>query len=92
MATRIRAQIHMEDNIVNNPELEAGLEERQVLKESVSDFRKVDKRAKAKIQEVQTPLPYRVGRFIIARQTVAAKSIAYETSEGARITIKTVDE
>ena len=92
MATKVRAQISMDDKVVDNPELEQLLEERQELKQSVSDYHKADKKTKAKIQTVQTPLPYRVGRFIIGKQNVAAKSVAFETGETNRITIKTVDE
>jgi len=92
MATKVRAQISMDDKVVDNPELEQLLEQRQELKQSVSDFRKADKKAKAKIQAVQTPLPYRVGRFIIGKQVIPAKSVAFETGEADRITIKTVDE
>ena len=92
MSNKIKAQISMDDKVVNNPELEKLLEEWQKLKQSVSGFRKADKKAKAEIQKVQMPLPFRIGRFIIGRQVIAAKSIAFETAQSERITIKTVDE
>ena len=56
--------------MVDNPELEKLLEERQELKQSVSDYRKADKKAKSEIQKVQTPLPFRIGRFIIGKQVM----------------------
>lgn len=90
--TRARPQIHMDDNIVENPELEKLLEERQELKESVSEYKKADKAAKDKIRSIEEPTPYRVGRFIISKQAVPAKSIAFETTEGSRVTIKTISE
>ena len=92
MATKVRAQISMDDKVVSNLELEKLLEERQELKQSVSNYSKADKKAKAEIQKVQTPLPFRIGRFIIGKQEVAAKSVAFETGKATRITIKTVDE
>ena len=90
--TRARPQIHMDDNIVENPELEKLLEERQELKESVSAYKKADKVAKDKIRSIDTPTPYRVGRFIISKQAVPAKAVAFETAEGSRFTIKTISE
>ena len=79
--TKTRAQIHMDDNIIRDEELEQLLEDRQA-----------DKKAKDKIRSMETPTPYRVGRFIIAKQAVAAKSVAFETTESSRLTIKTVGE
>jgi len=92
MATKVRAQISMDDRIVKNEELEQILEERQELKQSTSDYRKIDKKAKDKIAKITTELPYRVGRFIIGKQHIEPKSVAFETGETNRITIKTVDE
>ena len=81
MVTKVKAWIHLEDKVMDNPELEKVLEERQELKQSVSDYRKADKKAKAEIQKVQTPLPFRIGRFIIGKQVMPPKSVAFETGE-----------
>ena len=89
--TKARPQIHMDDKIVEDAELERLLEERQALKESVSSYRKADQAAKDKIRSMETQTPYRVGRFIISKQAVPAKSVAFETTEGSRFTIKTID-
>ncbi|GAJ23727.1 unnamed protein product, partial [marine sediment metagenome] len=89
---KVKAQIDMDDTILENPELEKLLEERQVLKASVSEFRKADKAAKEKIQTIQTPMPSRVGRFLITKQPLAAKLVTFETEEGTRVDIKAVDE
>lgn len=90
--TRTRPQISMDDTILENPELEDLLEKRQALKESVASFRKADKAAKDAIRSIDTPTPYRVGRFIISKKDVPAKSVAFETADGLRITIKADDE
>jgi len=82
----------MYDNIVEDAELEELLESRQVLKQTVSDYSKADKKAKEKIATIQTAMPYRVGRFLITKQAIAAKQVAFETGEGSRISIKAVDE
>jgi len=82
----------MDDTIVENAELEKLLEDRQELKESVASYRKADKAAKDKIGSIETPTPYRVGRFIISKQDVAAKSVSFETTESYRFTIKFIGE
>jgi len=92
MATKKQAQIHMDDQIVNDPELESLLEERQELKVNVSEYKKVNKKAQEKICKIEIATPYRIGRFIISTSTVEPKTVAFETAEATRINIKTVDE
>ena len=50
--TKEKAQIHMEDVIVNDPELESLLEKRQELKEEASKYTKADKEAKNKQRRI----------------------------------------
>ena len=90
--TRAKTQIHMDETILENAELEKLLEERQTLKESVSEYRKADKEAKDAIRLIETPTPYRVGRFVISKKDVPGKPVAFETQDSLRITIKTVGE
>ena len=92
MATKTQAQIGLDDRIITNPELEKLLEERQERKAQAKEFRAVDKKAKETINALNEVPPYRIGRFVISRETVKAKSVAFETSEGSRVSIKTVDE
>ena len=90
--TAAKPQSHMDDTIIENPELLRLLEEREGLKENVANYRAVDKKAKGLIQGIETPTPYRVGRFIIDKSVVAPKQVSFETVEGFRFTIKTADE
>lgn len=92
MVTKTRPQIHMDDSIVENPELEKLLEDRQELKESVSAYRKADKAAKEKIRSIETPTPYRVGRFVIDKKTTPARDVSFEVVEGLRFSIKIAGE
>lgn len=87
-----KPQIGMDDTIIENPELLRLLEEREDLKESVANYRAVDKKAKGMIQGIETPTPYRVGRFVIDRSKVAPREVNFEIAEGFRFTIKTADE
>jgi hypothetical protein len=91
MAAKVKAQISMEDNIVDNPELLKLLEDRQEKKQSASEYRKADKAARDAISKITTPMPYRVGKFIISKQEVAAKTVEFETGATERIAIKTID-
>ena len=88
MGPKTQAQVGFDDKIVENPELEALLEKREEQKEHAAAYRKADKEAKEKIATVATPMPYRVGRFLIDKQTVPAKSVSFETDEGIRVSIK----
>jgi len=92
MTTKTRAQIHMDEAIVKNPELEKMLEDRQELKESVALYRKVDKDVKAKIGSIGTPTPYRVGRFVISKRDYSAKSVSFETQASFSFVIKLAGE
>ena len=92
MVAKVKSQISMDDNIVKDDELEKILEERQELKQSASDYKKADKKAKDRIRSIETPTPYRVGRFIISSSIVPAKTVAFDTAEGIRFSIKTADE
>lgn len=90
--TQAQAQIGMEDNIIDDPELEKVLEARQEAKEAVGGYRKLDKEAKAKIASIEAETPFRVGRFLISRSTVQAKSVEFETPESVRLNIKLAGE
>ena len=92
MGTKIKEQLGLEEVVVENPELEQLLELRQDLKQGVKDYRKADKDAKAKISTMTEPMPFRVGRFIIAKHSVPPRSVAFDVNEGNRISIKVLGE
>lgn len=90
--TKTRAQIHMDDNIVEDAELEHMLEERQELKQAVGEYRKVDKDVKDRMRSIGTPTPYRVGRFVISKRDISAKSVSFETQASFSFVIKLAGE
>ena len=87
-ALKERSQISMDDKWVKNPELEALLEKRQELKEGVSAYRKADKEAKEKLKTEQTPVPYRIGRFIINKTEHQFKEVSFSVDASESISIK----
>lgn len=92
MTTKTKAQISMDETIVENAELEEMLENRQELKLSVTEYRKVDKDVKAKIGSIGTPTPYRVGRFVISKRDLSAKTVSFETQASFSFVIKLAAE
>jgi len=92
MVTKVKEQIHMEEHFVGNPELEQLLEEREDLKASVSEYRKTDKEVKEKIASTSEVTPYRIGRFVIDKKPIAAKSVSFETAPSERYSIKIAGE
>ena len=91
MPARAKPQMHMDDRIIDDHALELLLEERERLKQGAADFRTADKATKDKLRGIETPVPFRVGRFVIDRKKTPAKSVAFETEEGYRLSIDTVD-
>lgn len=92
MVTRTKpketAQIHFDEKVIRDPELEQLLDERETAKQATKTYRSLDKEAKAKIAELGDDPPYRVGRFLITKSTVEAKSVSFETDASTRIQIK----
>jgi len=86
--TKVKPQIHMDDVVLNDDELLQMLEEREEKKSAASEYKSFDKKVKDKINSLSTPPPFRLGRFLIARAPVSAKSISFETAQGTRISIK----
>lgn len=86
--TKERIQIGLEDRLCNDKELEDLLEQRQILKEKVTEYNKKDKDTKKKIAEIKLELPYRCGRFIISKMKTDARDVEFHTVEGERISIK----
>lgn len=92
MAVKAKAQMHMDDKVVENKELENILEAREELKEKVASYRQTDKDAKDKIKSLDLPVPCRVGRFIIAKTAMEGKEISFQTQPSTRISIKLADK
>ena len=87
-----RSQVGFEDQWVKNPELEALLEKRQELKQGASDYRKADKEAKGKLKTEQTPVPYRIGRFVITKSERQAHEVNFQVDASSAISIKLATE
>ena len=76
------------ETVVENTELLALLEERETLSQGKRDYNAKDKEAKAMLAGIEAKTPFRVGRFVISRQTTPAKTVSFETPAGFRLNIK----
>jgi len=82
----------MEETIHEDPEQEHLLDERQDLKAEVTEFRKKDKKCKKQIELISKPFPLRIGRYIIEKNSMPARSVAFEALASSRISIKQIGE
>ena len=92
MATKKQLQTSMDETRIDDTELEQLLEDREELKENVSKYRKADKEVKAKINTIEAPSPFRIGRFVITRTPTPPRSVSFETDGGLKINIKLLGE
>ncbi len=92
MAVSQRAQIHMEDEWIENPELLDLLEKREESKEGAATFRQLDKDAKGQIRGLNLEGERRIGRFVISCKATKGRSVSFETDGGVRVNIKAASE
>ena len=85
-------QIGLEETIVENEEVERMLDERQDLKPEVQRYNNLNKELKEKLNGIETPTPYRIGRYIISRSTTEGRHVEFDTSGGTRYSIKFAGE
>jgi hypothetical protein len=90
-------QLAFDEQTVEDPDVEAALEERQSRKDSLSavrkDYEEANELALAKVAELELPEggAARVGRFRIVRSAVAARSVTFETKATSRVRISLVE-
>lgn len=97
MTVSARPQISIYEQTIEDPELEAALERREVLKAAASEARKSLTEATDSIKTTVKALdvadaPVRVGRFVISQRRIAAKSVSFETAPTERLSIRLLPE
>lgn len=93
MATvKEKAQIGMDDNVVENQELLNILRAREELKDKAAAYRTTDKDAKDKIKSLKLKFPCRVGEFLIDMKPTESREIEFTTKPGNRISIKNTNK
>lgn len=93
IALRAVDQIAFDEVTIDDPDIEAALEERQKRKDSLDAVRKVydgaNEAAKVEIQKLELPEGgiARVGRFRITRTAIPARVVSFDTKASSRIRI-----
>lgn len=91
-------QLGLDERIVEDPELEAALEQREAHKRSLGAVRKMYDGAHAAalvvIERLELPdaAPIRVGRFRLERSTTPPRNVTFETKGSSRVRIRLIDE
>ena len=93
MSATAQPQTSLYETELNNPELEALLEERQKLKESKSTsekaYKELNDRVKVKIDDADiADAPVRIGRFVVRKGDVEARVVHFETEPTTRLQIR----
>lgn len=97
MAPRVRPQISMDDRFIEDPELEAMLEEWQEAKESMSEARQLfsplDEKAKARVLglDLATGEKVRCGRFVLSKTEQDEKSVEFTRTAKVKPHIKLLE-
>lgn len=99
-----RPQLHsvdqtaLDEQVIDDPDVEAALEEREKKKASLQAVRKIyDGAHEAAVAEIaKLELPEggvaRVGRFRVTRSAIPARSVTFDTKASSRIRIAALDE
>lgn len=90
---RSEDQIGFDEELVENPDVESALVERQARKDALAsvrkDFKAAHDKAVAALASIELPEEgaVRVGRFRISRSLISARSVSFETAESSRLRI-----
>lgn len=90
---RSEDQLGMDEELIENPDVEAALVERQARKDALAsvrkDYTKAHEKAVAALNAIELPEEgaVRVGRFRISKSLVSARSVSFETAESSRLRI-----
>lgn len=100
MTTETVDQLGMDEIVIEDSEAEAALEERQQLKERLSDVRKeyktADDEARFAVARHDDELPeggvVRIGRFRVSKKVRKGRTVSFETEDKVNITIAKADD
>lgn len=93
MPSRAKDQLGLDEQVIEDADIEAALEEREKRKSSLSAVNKLyqaaDELAKAELTKLELPEggAARVGRFRVTRSAIPARSVTFDTKASSRIRI-----
>ena len=93
MSTKVKAQLGMDERVVEDSELEAKLEAREGLAQArrtaVIRFKGADQQARDALEalDIEVGTPVRIGRFRVTKQPLGSRSVSFETDPTVRLRI-----
>lgn len=93
MTAKAQPQSGFEDVSIDDAELLEVLEKRESMREAQAEYKRLDRAAKARIDEKQHGADgdVRLGRFIIGQRKTEARHADFDVSGGIRIVIKVAE-
>ena len=85
---RRRPQAAFDETVIQDPELEAFLEARESVAEAHATYREKTKAAQARVKELGTEGPFRVGRFIISVRPMESRHVEFDQASRIQIDFK----
>ena len=85
MAIRRRAQMKLAEKVIEDPELERLLEDRELLAEAHAHYRDKTKAAQSRVKDLGSEGTFRCGRFVVSVSAKEGRHVEFE--QGSRIQI-----
>lgn len=98
MPATANPQTALYETVIDNPDLEKALEQRESRKASRAalqkQFKAADDQVKAELGKLDLgdDAPVRIGRVVITQKPVAGRSVSFDTEPTSRLAIKTLNE
>lgn len=93
MPVKARAQVSFDEAVVDDKELLEVLEKRESMKEAMAEYKRLDRAAKARIDEKKygDDGDVRVGRFIVGQRPTEPRHADFDVAGGVRVVIKVAE-
>ncbi len=94
MPAKAKPQAGFDDVVIDDPELLDVLEKRESMVEAKAEYNRLDRAAKARIDEKNygSDGDVRIGRFVVGQRRTQARHADFDVAGGVRIIIKKMDE
>lgn len=93
MPAKAKAQGSFEEAIVDDKELLEVLEKRESMRDAITEYRRLDRAAKARIDEKKygEDGDVRIGRFVVGQRRTSARHASFDVASGTRIVIRVAE-
>ncbi len=94
MPAKTKPQAGFDDVVIEDEELLEVLEKRESMREAKAEYARLDRAAKARIDEKKHGVDgdVRIGRFMIGQRPTEARHAEFDVNASTRIIIKRIDD